>query len=254
MVPQRRCDRPRQLDNVVIEPSPPKYFDFQIWKETRFPSYFSISMVHHHSFFYQYQGYSVSLCIHVIGLRDLHLTFKGNRSTVRISKSNNSITKIQKRDIWIAEIKNQNEWQIVELKRTLRGTVTNVNACLQSFPSKEALITKLYDLLNDAYPGNACDYSVLFGHLEKLETMEEIKDEYSKTAETMLRFYTKVYRRSILNVLCEIVMEWWNGPRWILELTKRKPIERRSPFVDLGYVLFQELLCPIYQYCTVPNI
>ena len=111
----------------------------------------------------------------------------------------------------------------------------------------------LIDMLNDICPGNAMDYSEFYKSLDNVETVEEVRREFEKMTCFMTYFYSRIYIKPVVNIAYEMVTEWWNGPRWILELTKRKPIERRRPIIDLGYVLFQEVLCPVYQYCTIPN-
>lgn len=83
-------------------------------------------------------------------------------------------------------------WKCVVVKRVKRDTKTDVCFFRRAHFSRETLIGSLFFYLNISNPGNAYDYSGFYENVVKMETAEEIRDEYKKTADALLLFYSQV--------------------------------------------------------------
>ena len=136
------------------------------------------------------------------------------------------------------------------MKRTISPPDTGIYFYIYSTTIKKYLIINLVEAATIIAYGVPLDISTLQERLEKTETPEEMRQEFSSVARAVARRYSKPanLKRPVPGVIYEMVTEWWNGPKWILELTSRKPIKRRHPLVHLAYVMFQEVICPVYQY------
>lgn len=111
-------------------------------------------------------------------------------------------------------------------------------------------------IVDDIYTnGLIKDLSVLYEHLKTVVCPRSLALIIRKNYGQVIGMKRWKYRRGILNVVHEIVTNVWEGPSWILQLKDREyqSTERRSFWKDLAMVIYQEVLCPIYQYCTFLN-
>lgn len=115
-------------------------------------------------------------------------------------------------------------------------------------PREEALCLFLDEItISNGYP---LDLVEIYAEFKEDEPEEILRNTVEKLFDRQVAAEGWKYRRSPLNVLHEIVTRFWEGPSWILQLRREESLTGRNLIRDYARVIYQEVICPISQYCT----
>lgn len=155
-------------------------------------------------------------------------------------------------DFWLVPLEKK-RWGIIKLSRTDGSTYEWVSLKLTTVRSEGVPVETIVQLYEETFlNGPPMDLSSLCEQFRG-KTTKDIAVLFGQRRKSLLAYWKKPYLRPLPNIIHEILTEPWNLPRnWLnLQSKEKKNKEQKSFLADTFKVFFQEVFCPISQYCSL---